>query len=900
VRKWLIASTILASAVTAHAQTTNENTGPQVTGTTSVTGATIQPSATDPNTDTLTLTTQRPPTTPGGQPTTEIITVTGLPRPNTAPVPPADLNPATSPITSVAPTSGPGQVPTSEAAPPTATTTQPKQGAGTKTQTGTKPSTTIAQTTHTGQSTPPTAQTTHPAGQNKQTTSSTTESGTPTQPKQGTGTGTKPTTITAQATQPPTGTTGSNTPAQPKQTTPGSTTQPTTNPNTAPVPPADLNPAAPPTTKPATAPTTEATTSPIIHPTTQTTAGSNTQPPPNQNTGTLTLTTQRPPTTSGGQPTTETIVVKGLPEPNTPTTSPMALAPVVTTTPATAGANTPTTTQKSTGSSGGSAPSTTGGDTSTSPTAGVSTEAPTQTAEPSDPADATTETAEPSAPADATTKTAEPSTPPTTTPKTAEASAPPATNGKLSVTDSTGAQWTATLSGPGLDQPWTSAPTDTAQSGTAPAGTAPSGTTAALTPPGQTTPVQTPCPSGAGGGTGAFTVQNGQIIGPDGKPFIARGINIMHGNDPSASAVQNLFAGVNFIRLAIYNFDDPNSLASEVNDFTSKGIVVELENHLDSNGANNGGGQGSVYSGAQLATEQAWYASVGKAFASNPYVWFGTKNEPPSSDQAALSKWEGQTYDTIRGAGNNNPVMLESACDPTNLCNSGFTKSIFASMKNVIWDKHFYNWLTNSADVNTNIAMIDKMAASLQPFTSADGVMPIIIGEYGNSTDGQTIDAGGDASVQAVINEGGAGKIGSAAWAWGPGNPGDGLTTDSSGGARSNPYGDEVALYINSSTVAPNACQINNTAAKTVANAMNAANQPAGTTTPAGTTASVSTTPADTTPAAGTTPATDTATTNATPNPAVNTATQSAQTDTAAADAIVSQAMAGQQPAPVQ
>jgi len=96
-------------------------------------------------------------------------------------------------------------------------------------------------------------------------------------------------------------------------------------------------------------------------------------------------------------------------------------------------------------------------------------------------------------------------------------------------------------------------------------------------------------------------VQNGQIIGPDGKPFIARGINIMHfGSDPSASTVQSIFAGVNFIRLAIYQYDDPNSLASEVNDFTSKGIVVELENHASSDGQNRGGGTGTVFTGAQL------------------------------------------------------------------------------------------------------------------------------------------------------------------------------------------------------------------------------------------------------------------------------------------------------------
>lgn len=470
-------------------------------------------------------------------------------------------------------------------------------------------------------------------------------------------------------------------------------------------------------------------------------------------------------------------------------------------------------------------------------------------------------------------------------------------NGTVYGQDAHGRGWFA-LSGTGATQFWTSVPAPPngvrTASSTTPSGKSPSGTTTASTTPKQVAPAQTPCPSSSGGGTGAFTVQNGQIIGPDGKPFIARGINIMHGQDPSVSEVQNLFTGVNFIRLAIYQFDDPNSLASEVNEFTSKGIVIELENHLDSNGANNGGGQGSVYSGAQLANEQNWYSSVAKAFAGNPYVWFGTKNEPPASDPTALANWQRQTYNTIRGAGNNNPVMIEANCDPTNLCNSGFPASAYAPMKNVIWDQHFYNWVTNSSDVNTNIAMIEKMAASLRPFTSADGVMPVLIGEYGNSTDGQTIDAGGDASVQAVINEGGAGKIGSAAWAW-LADGGDALLANKAGAARSSPYGDEVALYINTDTVAPSACQVNNAAAQTVANAMQAATQPAGTTTNVST---APTTPTDTIP--------ETASAISPPSPAVKAATQQAQADTAAADAILAQvasgpsATTGQQTFPVQ
>jgi hypothetical protein len=132
------------------------------------------------------------------------------------------------------------------------------------------------------------------------------------------------------------------------------------------------------------------------------------------------------------------------------------------------------------------------------------------------------------------------------------------------------------------------------------------------------------------------------------------------------------------------------------------------------------------------------------------------------------------------------------------------------------------------------------------------------------------------------------------------------VTTDNKGGAASYPYGQEIQLYINSDTVAPTACQMNNEAAQTVANAIQIATQPQGTTKPAGTTTTADTTTNVSATPTDTIPATDTATTDAPPNPAVDTATQQAQADTAAADAILGQAMAGrpattgQQTAPAQ
>src|SRR4029079_7129845 len=71
----------------------------------------------------------------------------------------------------------------------------------------------------------------------------------------------------------------------------------------------------------------------------------------------------------------------------------------------------------------------------------------------------------------------------------------------------------------------------------------------------------------------------------------------------------------------------------------------------------------------------------------------------------------------------------------------------------------------------------------------ANGTMPVIVGEYGNSTNGVDIDPNANHAINTVLNSG----DGNVAWAWGTGNPGDGLITGN-GGLSS--YGQQVAAGI--------------------------------------------------------------------------------------------------------
>ncbi|PPQ27550.1 carbohydrate-binding domain-containing protein [Rhodopila globiformis] len=297
--------------------------------------------------------------------------------------------------------------------------------------------------------------------------------------------------------------------------------------------------------------------------------------------------------------------------------------------------------------------------------------------------------------------------------------------------------------------------------------------------------------------TGQFYDSNGQIIDPNGQVYVARGVNV--GIDVQVPASQLLadFPGLNFVRLAINTYPTPASIAAYVNSLTSQGIVVELEDHTTSTGSDGGGGVGSVFTGQELTNELNWYSSVASYFKNNPYVWFGTDNEPPGPG-AALSTWQQQTYDAIRNTGNTSPIMLEAGISATPMggpLSSQLTASDYSGMTSVIWDIHSYGWVsnysTNQSTVSSALATTVQEAHSI---TSADGTIPVIIGEYGNSTTGVTIDANANQVITAIQSAVENGTVsGSAAWIAHTGAPGDGLLNSN---YSLTSYGQQVAAGI--------------------------------------------------------------------------------------------------------
>ena len=325
-------------------------------------------------------------------------------------------------------------------------------------------------------------------------------------------------------------------------------------------------------------------------------------------------------------------------------------------------------------------------------------------------------------------------------------------------------------------------------------------------------PVSSPAVTASTGAasTGTFTIANAQIIAPNGTTFFGKGLNIYDGqlqgvvNNAQGGMLTTLFPHINIIRVPCYSYNSPSSYEPAVSWLTARGIVVLLENHQSSDGQNRGGGTGVVFTGALLQTESNWFAALATAYINNPYVWLGTNNEPPNSytvgklvDQGSLTSWQVTTYNAIRGTGNKNPILLQEfggglpfAMGKDNV-QGLWPSSSYAPMTNVFWDVHQYDWVSGySADIPTILSTLNTMVGQAQQTTSADGVCPCIIGEYGPSSNGSSIDAGGNQMVTAVHQC----AFGSTAWAWASGAASDNLTDGNNN--LTSPYGTAVAAFI--------------------------------------------------------------------------------------------------------
>lgn len=317
-------------------------------------------------------------------------------------------------------------------------------------------------------------------------------------------------------------------------------------------------------------------------------------------------------------------------------------------------------------------------------------------------------------------------------------------------------------------------------------------------------------------GTGNFRVTGGQIIDPQGKLYVPVGINI-DDNEISIASINSLgqplttlFPGINHIRLrtnstsnvgtASATYPSPSTFSTFVSQMTALGIVVEIEDHSCNGGFWEGSGglngqncalpqQGS----GALVPITNFYAALANAYKSNPYVWFGSMNEPSSADGtystsaiATVSNYQQAIYNAVRGTGAANMMQMLAGIGGGNCgtvgASGGFVPSAYAPMTNIVWELHAYytngSTVPNSGYTNATAYVQGQTGAQCggsggsgylgaQTINSADGLVPVLYGEWG-SGDGNASSTNASQLGAALVAVATSKSFGNTGWAWYP------------------------------------------------------------------------------------------------------------------------------------
>jgi hypothetical protein len=288
----------------------------------------------------------------------------------------------------------------------------------------------------------------------------------------------------------------------------------------------------------------------------------------------------------------------------------------------------------------------------------------------------------------------------------------------------------------------------------------------------------------------------------NGKPWLASGISVLYSTSstPPASpeSIRALYPTATSLMLALgadgggYTSAPSNAdIVAYVKAANAAGFFVGLSDYVP--------GQPPARSGSDLTNSCNWYAALAEACA-GLFVFWTTENEVTGEIDAMLSA----VYAAIRGAGDNNLILMEVAGGNPGQT-GGMSPSTFAPMHTVAFNVHFYPWAFTSG--GSSQAGFDAIALgyvnTLSTFaTSADGVMPVVMGEGGNATEGNggpiddPVIGGNFATVQATLNILGKtpGLSGALFWLhdW-EGGGGDADTLVVVGGGALTQYGQQVA-----------------------------------------------------------------------------------------------------------
>ncbi|HXA26921.1 MAG TPA: cellulase family glycosylhydrolase [Acetobacteraceae bacterium] len=258
-----------------------------------------------------------------------------------------------------------------------------------------------------------------------------------------------------------------------------------------------------------------------------------------------------------------------------------------------------------------------------------------------------------------------------------------------------------------------------------------------------------------------FTVSaTSGFAAPNGQPWTMRGLNA--GVQDALQGFANVltdYPGLTAIRLNVVpGSDSAASIDQVVQEYTAKGIVVEIEDH-SGNGDN-----------------VAWYQQMATAYKGNPLVFLETPNEP-STAAATTAQYQIGIINAIRAAGFTGLIGVQpnGGWDFANVS----TVTAAVGTAGLFVTPHIYY---NGTDPNGAAQYVQgdvQTAKGLGLFASID--------EFGNAIDGYTLDPQGNTVITAVVAANEAGQAGAVFWAMDNDNHPDG--TDS---AFLNPNGTQL------------------------------------------------------------------------------------------------------------
>jgi hypothetical protein len=258
-----------------------------------------------------------------------------------------------------------------------------------------------------------------------------------------------------------------------------------------------------------------------------------------------------------------------------------------------------------------------------------------------------------------------------------------------------------------------------------------------------------PPPPPPGSATGFTVNQANGFRDNKGNKWELRGVNWWWGefNQIKANVYRN-FPGINFVRVVCGGDTTVDNIRSMVAELTGRQIICLIDYHSGVDGSTIG-----------------WYQNMCAAFKSNPYAFIETPNEPGgdvSGDQIRI-------INACRAAGWTNPIGLEIR-GGWQLDNVGPTMASISQNNQIFLCPHNYN---------------DWWNGNLQNGCNATGLYSVV-DEFGDSTDGGTVDAKGADCVRHIIQSQQAHECGAAFWSATNGyHEGDNLFLDGNGNTLS-------------------------------------------------------------------------------------------------------------------